>query len=755
MTYTADFSEYREQFPQLTNQTITVDTGLGDHIAGQTVDEIVDDPTCEGVGHIAHVTNCAVCGEEISRTTEDVAALGHDWDPDSVEYVWADDNSSVKATIHCRRDNSHTIVETVQTTASEDTATCDEGGEITYTASFSSEYFTTQTASTETDALGHDWDISYEWSNLDNEQICFATAVCSRCGETEEERSWGEMTSEDPEATCTTDGKATYTAIFDSDIFTEQTITVDVPAFGHEWDTDSIEYEWTDDHSSVTATIHCLFDENHTQTETARTTETVIEEPGCTEEGITEYTATFTNEIFGTVTEEFSVPATGHDWEIEYYWEDREGDWICYASSFCNNCEEFDEEQGTITRTVTKEPTCEEAGSATYTATFENELYETQTKTVELEPLEHEWDNDNIEYVWTDDNSQVTATVHCLNDNSHVLTETVDTVEDIINDPTCETTGAAVYTATFEHEDIFESQGKQVSLPATGHDYEITYRWDETDNGIFCYAEGICRNNPDHIISESAAPEEQLVREASCDQEGLITYTATFNNSLFETQTKDEVLPKTEHSPDEWVSENEVASTCTEHGSRDRVTYCKICGEEISRETEELDLLMHDFGMIGDSGLVIPEDYSELTCSMCGIHAVTLDIEETDNGAFFTVTFNKDFLYVSGIDAFPTHISYYCVVHVDDIENVFDSEPTHPYAINEIDGAFTNEDEISYIYIETMDAGDNGAETILPGDEYVAVVVMVADPTDENPEALYYYHIISNRYTVQNTYEIK
>ena len=51
-----------------------------------------------------------------------------------------------------------------------------------------------------------------------------------------------------------------------------------------------------------------------------------------------------------------------------------------------------------------------------------------------------------------------------------------------------------------------------------------------------------------------------------------------------------------EHVEGETVIENTVASSCTENGSYDKVVYCTVCGEEISRETVTVDALGHTPG---------------------------------------------------------------------------------------------------------------------------------------------------------------
>ena len=50
------------------------------------------------------------------------------------------------------------------------------------------------------------------------------------------------------------------------------------------------------------------------------------------------------------------------------------------------------------------------------------------------------------------------------------------------------------------------------------------------------------------------------------------------------------------HTPKEAVYENENPATCTADGSREAVVSCETCGEEISRTTETISALGHDWG---------------------------------------------------------------------------------------------------------------------------------------------------------------
>ncbi len=60
-----------------------------------------------------------------------------------------------------------------------------------------------------------------------------------------------------------------------------------------------------------------------------------------------------------------------------------------------------------------------------------------------------------------------------------------------------------------------------------------------------------------------------------------------------ETLTEQKELPANGHTPANTVEENYVVPTCTSNGSVDKVVYCLVCNEEISRETVTLETTGH------------------------------------------------------------------------------------------------------------------------------------------------------------------
>lgn len=105
--------------------------------------------------------------------------------------------------------------------------------------------------------------------------------------------------------------------------------------------------------------------------------DTQLRAPTCTEDGLARYSCTLCAE---TKTE--AIPALGHNWNTpRYTWTSdcRE----ITASRFCrNNIRHTETEKGRITSAVTRVATYETEGEITYTATFKNPAFATQTKVV-------------------------------------------------------------------------------------------------------------------------------------------------------------------------------------------------------------------------------------------------------------------------------------------------------------------------------------------------------------------------------------
>jgi len=93
-----------------------------------------------------------------------------------------------------------------------------------------------------------------------------------------------------------------------------------------------------------------------------------------------------------------------------------------------------------------------------------------------------------------------------------------------------------------------------------------------------------------------AEPVKENETEPTCTEDGgydKVVYCSVCGEELSREHV---VIPATGHTPAEPVKENEVAPTCTEAGSYDEVVYCSVCGVELSRETKTVDAIGHAYG---------------------------------------------------------------------------------------------------------------------------------------------------------------
>ncbi len=153
---------------------------------------------------------------------------------------------------------------------------------------------------------------------------------------------------------------------------------------------------------------------------------------------------------------------------------------------------------------------------------------------------EHTWGTPT--YVWADDFSSCTAEMVCTEDSTHKETEIKESVH-TITPAGCESEGQELYTVTFNNS-AFETQTHSVRLSPTGHNWGTpTYEW--SSNYSQCTATRICLNDSTHIETETV--NSTYVGEVKCVEEVIRTYTATFNNSAFTTQTHNETLSPVGH----------------------------------------------------------------------------------------------------------------------------------------------------------------------------------------------------------------
>ena len=174
--------------------------------------------------------NCTVCGY--------VKAAGvHAWG--AAEYKWSDDYKSCTATIkctNCEAVETDTAIIGIDTTP----ATCTVDGKTVYTATFSSNLFTTQTKEVTIDKLGHTYGAPV-WSWSEDGKTATATFTCTREGCTPETTGHAQTVTatvsgkQKVAPTCTDKGTTTYTAKvnFETKDYTDTKDVQDIKALGH------------------------------------------------------------------------------------------------------------------------------------------------------------------------------------------------------------------------------------------------------------------------------------------------------------------------------------------------------------------------------------------------------------------------------------------------------------------------------------------------------------------------------------------
>ncbi|MBQ3375935.1 MAG: cell wall-binding repeat-containing protein [Erysipelotrichaceae bacterium] len=604
----------------------TTDTSVipeNGHTPGQPKKENEVPSTCTEEGSYDMVVRCTVCNAVLSSENFTTEPTGHNWGEPT--YTWSDDNLTVTATRVCSNDN-HPETETVNTTNVITPPTCTADGSITYTAEFKNSAFSKQTKTVAGgSATGHthgDAIIENEIAPTCTEAGSYQSVVyCTVCGkELSREtktvealgHNWGQWTVK-TQPTCTEEG-------------TEErecsrcgaTETQPVEALGH------------------------LPGEAHEENRV---------EPTCEIEGSYDMVVRCTrcNEVLSS--EHHSIPATGHT-PGEPVREHEVGESCTGPGSYdevvyCTVCgKELSRETKTVEALghswgewgVTKEPTCTEKGTEERVCSRCGE-----TETQDINPLGHDWNAPT--YSWSDDYSKVTATRTC-NNGDHPETETVNSTSEVTKAATCTERGEITYTGVFTNS-AFEKQIKKVETPALGHSWsewkqtkdpgcetkgektrtcllcgeketeeiaalghdwgEATYTW--SNNNESCEASMVCNRDSSHRQTEKATVTKKETAP-TCTEAGSITYTATFKNTVFKTQSKTvEGKPATDHNWGAWTFNGEEAKTHTRVCANDSkhtetepcdfevtaegntTTYtCRVCGGSYSK-TEETPVI--------------------------------------------------------------------------------------------------------------------------------------------------------------------
>ena len=349
-----------------------------------------------------------------------------------------------------------------------------------------------------------------------------------------------------------------------------------------------------------------------------------------------------------TTLEKLAIPATGHTYGAPVWkWND---DFTVTATFTCgNDASHVKTVNATVTNEVTTAATCEADGVRTYTAkvTFDGKDY-TDTKTEVIPATGHAYG----EPVWKwNDDFTASATFTCGNDDSHVKNVTAEVTSAVTTPAACETTGVRTYTAKVTFEDKEYTDTKTEVIPATGHAYgEPVWKWNDDFTASATFT---CANNDAHVENVTATVTNAVTTEATCETDGVRTYTAkvTFGGKEY-TDTKTEVIPATGHAYGEpvwkWNDDftasatftcgndashvktvnaavtNEVTTeaTCESTGVRTYTAKVTFEGEEYTdTKTEVIPATGHDTELVGAKDATCTEDgyTGDEVCKVCGV----------------------------------------------------------------------------------------------------------------------------------------
>lgn len=333
-------------------------------------------PTCTKAGMV--VATCADCGRRRWVYDETRPALGHDWK----------DNGNGTATCQrdgCGKSHTHTLDEGEVTTK----PSCEEKGVKTYHCT---EANCNYTKTEDIAATGHTWDDGKITTKASCDHTGVKTYTCKACGDTRTEtiamleHTWdeGQVTTK---PTCTQKGIRTYTCKV-----CKATKTEEIAATGHDYKVkDHKDATCTEDGYTTSVCKNCGDEKKETIKATGHDWNKgeVTTKATCTETGVMTYTCNVCKE---TKTEE--IKATGHQHteirdvkKATCIEEGYTGDTYC---TDCGNRISTGKKMEKTDHTwdngvVSKDPTCTEKGSKTYTCAVCRE-----TKTEEIPATGHQ-----------------------------------------------------------------------------------------------------------------------------------------------------------------------------------------------------------------------------------------------------------------------------------------------------------------------------------------------------------------------------
>lgn len=346
------------------------------------------------------------------------------------------------------------------------------------------------------------------------------------------------------EATCAEEGSILYSCQREGCDYTETRIIPKTQ--NHVYGDPS--YTWSNDNKECTGRVYCTICGNE-NSETIKTQETIIQPATCTEDGLLQYTATFSKGYFKEQQKQKKIDALNHkNTEVR-----NKVDATCKANGYsgdvyCTDCGALLSKGNTIASTdhvwnngtITKEPNCIETGEKTYTCTVCGKIKREEIPAVGHIEIKDEAVDPTCEEPGLTEGSHCSVCGVVIKKQEEIPATGHKEVTDEAVAPTCEKAGKTEGSRCSVCGTIIK---EQMEVPALGHIIE-------KDKGFPATCETPGKTEGSH-----------------CSLCGVII-------------KKQEEIPATGHTI---VTIKGIKETCTKTGKTDK-KYCSVCGKVMQKQ---------------------------------------------------------------------------------------------------------------------------------------------------------------------------